>query len=382
MRSRCWRMDCHELDALVIGAGIAGATAAAHLAADRRVALIEAEEAPGYHTTGRSAALWVLNYGPADVRALTGLSRPFFESPPPGFANAPLLRRRPVVFLARPEERQQLEQFVAEGTGLRQIPVPEVASLVPALREGYAESAAIEEDAFDIDVAALLHGFLRQFRAEGGLLALRHRAGRIERRGGKWHVETSGGVSFAAPVLVNACGAWGDEIAAQAGVAPLGVVPKRRTACIIDPVPFAVADWPVLIGVTHTWLARPEARSKLMVSPLDETPMQPHDVQADELDVAVAIDRVQQALSIPVARVEHRWAGLRTFTPDGSLALGWAEGAPGFFWSVGQGGYGIQTAPAAGKLVADIIAGRDPGPAGSVLRQIDPGRFARASLCA
>ena len=371
-------MDTQQFDAIVIGAGIAGATVAAHLAEDRRVALIEAEEAAGYHSTGRSAAIWILNYGPPDVRVLTGLSRPFFENPPPGFADAPVLHRRPVVFLAPPDQVSELDRMLSAGIGLREAPVDEIRALAPALRPGYASKAAIEEDAFDMDVAALHQGFLRQLRSRGGVLALRSRTGRIERRGGAWHVQTSSGDEFAAPLVVNASGAWGDEVARQAGVAPLGLTPKRRTGCIIDPAPWTVADWPLLNDVSHTWYARPEARTKLMVSPADETDVPPHDVQPDELDVAIAIDRMQQALEIEVRRVEHSWAGLRTFTPDRSLAFGWAADAPGFFWCVGQGGYGIQTSPAAGKLVADVIAGRDPGPAGSILRQVDPRRFARA----
>ena len=219
-------------------------------------------------------------------------------------------------------------------------------------------------------------GFLRQLRQRGGTIALRHRSAQIERTGGQWSVETNAG-SFRAPVVVDAAGAWGDEVAAQAGLAALGLVPKRRTGAIIDPAPWAVAEWPMICDVGNTWYVRPEARTRLMVSPADETPMHPHDVAPDELDVATAIDRMQQALDIEVQRVERSWAGLRTFTPDGSLAFGWARDAPGFFWCVGQGGYGIQTAPAAGKLVADMIAGHDPGPAGAAIGRIDPGRFSK-----
>jgi D-arginine dehydrogenase len=235
--------------------------------------------------------------------------------------------------------------------------------------------AAIEEDAFDMDVAALHQGFLRLLRGRGGSLALRSRTGRIGLRDGVWHVETAGGGTFMAPVIVNCAGAWGDVVAEQAGVRPLGLVPKRRTGCVIDPVPYQVREWPMVNDVDHTWYIRPEARTKLMVSPADETDIHPHDVQPDEFDVAVAIDRMQQAMEIEVRRVEHSWAGLRTFTPDRSLAFGWDPDAKGFFWCVGQGGYGIQTSPAAGKLVADVVAGRDPGPAGAILSVIDPARF-------
>jgi len=371
-------METHDVDVTVIGAGIAGAAAAAALAAGRRVALIEMEEAAGYHTTGRSAALWVLNYGPPDVRALSSLSRRFFISPPSGFAGVPLMSRRGMVLLAPPERQADLAAILAAGQGLRDIGIAELRRRIPALRPGYAVAAAIEADAFDMDVAALHQGFLRQFRARGGALALRHRAARCERRGGAWDVRTAAGAVFRAPVVVNAAGAWGDEVAALAGVAPLGLTPCRRTAAIIDPAPHDVSGWPMLCEAGDAWYARPEARTRLMVSPADETPMPPHDVQADELDVAIAIDRMQQALDIPVQRVERRWAGLRTFTPDRSLALGWDRDAAGFFWCVGQGGYGIQTAPAAGQLVADLIAGRDPGDAGGIVAAVDPMRFRRA----
>ncbi len=369
-------MDTTRFDFLVIGAGMAGSSAAAALAAAGRVALIEAEESAGYHTTGRSAAMWIQNYGPSDVRTLTGLSRAFFEQPPAKFSDVPLLTRRPVVFLAAAEQRMQLAAMMAEGIGLREIALPVLHERVPALKPGSIAAAAIEEDAFDMDVAALQQGFLRQLRAAGGTLALHSRTARIERRDGLWQVETTGGDGFAAPVLVNAAGAWGDEVARQAGVSPLGLQPKRRTGAIIDPAPFDVRDWPALIDVGSAWYARPEARTRLMVSPADETAMHPHDVRPDELDVAIAIDRMQQALAIEVRRVEHSWAGLRTFAPDGSLAFGWGAGEEKFFWCVGQGGYGIQTAPAAGRLVADLILGCDPGEAARILPAIDPRRFA------
>ena len=372
-------MDMHAFDAIVIGAGIAGATAAAHLSADRRVALIEAEEAAGYHSTGRSAAIWIQNYGPPDVRVLTGLSRGFFEHPPEGFTDSPILAHRPVVFLAPPEQREHLGRLLAEGTGLREASLDEVTALVPALRPDYAVQAAIEDDAFDMDVAALHQGFLRLLRTRDGVLALRSRTGRIERRGPLWHVQTGAGDLFTAPVVVNAAGAWGDQVAEQAGVAALGLVPKRRTGVVIDPTPWQATRWPMVNDVGHTWYVRPEARTKLMVSPADETDTHAHDVAPDELDVAIAIDRMQQALDIEVRRVEHSWAGLRTFTSDRSLAFGWDGTDDGFFWCVGQGGYGIQTSPAAGKLVADVIAGRDPGPAGAILPAVDPRRFASIS---
>jgi len=372
-------MDTHLCEAIVIGAGMAGATAAAHLAATRRVALLEAEESAGYHTTGRSAAIWIRNYGSPDARILTAASRAFFEAPPPAFSDTPLMRIRAVLHLAPPDQVTHLEAMLAEGTGIRPITLDAAHALVPALRPGYAAMAAIEEDCFDMEVAALHQGFLKQVRAKGGVLALRHRAGRIWKQDGLWHAETSGGSIFAAPVLVNAAGAWGDEVAQLAGVRPVGLQPKRRTACIIDPGAFDCSDWPLIGDVGHSWYVRPEARRKLMVSPADETDCDPCDAQPDELDVAVAVDRMQQALDIPVTHIEHRWAGLRSFTPDRGLAIGESE-EPGFFWMVGQGGYGIQTAPAAGRLLAALVDGRAPDEdVAAAVPLCDPKRFARGT---
>jgi D-arginine dehydrogenase len=364
-----------SFDIAVIGAGIGGATVAAALSADYKVALIEAEEQAGYHTTGRSAAIWVLNYGPPDVRVLTGLSREFFLNPPPDISAVSLGTHRPNIYLAPAHQTAALDALIAQDLGIVDIELAEVKRQVPALRDGYAVRAGLEDNAFDMDVAGLHQGFLSRMRRAGGSLLLRSRAGRIERKNAAWEVEVSGGDIVTAGIVVNTAGAWGDEVAQLAGVAPLGLLPCRRTAAIIDPAPYHVTGWPMVQSAAHEWYVRAEARAKLMVTPCDETPMHPHDVQPDELDVAIAIDRMQQALDIPVQRVEHSWAGLRTFSPDRSLAFGWERAVPGFFWCVGQGGYGIQTAPAAGQLVADIIAGRDPGAAGSVIDAINPMRF-------
>lgn len=369
-------MDTHRFDVVVVGAGIGGATAAAHLAPTHRTALIEAEESAGYHTTGRSAAIWILNYGSADARILTGASRGFFEAPPAGFADAPLTHPRAVLMVAPEEQRDALEAMLAAGIGLERLSAAAAQALVPALRPGWAVGASIERDGFDIDVAALHQGFLRQVKAAGGVLALRQRAGRVWRADGLWHAETSAGEVFAAPALVNAAGAWGDVVARAAGVTPLGLQPKRRTALIVDPGPWDSTAWPLIGDVLHSWYVRPEARRKLMVSPADETDSEPCDAQPDELDVAIAVDRMQQALDIEVRRVEHRWAGLRSFTPDRGLAIG-PGSEPGFFWMCGQGGYGIQTAPAAGRLLARLVAGSAPeADIAAAVPLTDPRRFA------
>jgi D-arginine dehydrogenase len=362
-------------DVIVIGAGMVGASIAATLAPTHKVALIEAEEVAGYHTTGRSAAIWVRNYGPPDVRVLTGLSRGFYKAPPADIGTDRLAVDRAILYLAPPEQGAALDALIAQDLGIAEIAVPRAKALCPALRDGYATRAALEPDGFDMDVAALHQFYLRRLKQAGGVLLLRHRAGLVARRGGLWAVETTTGETVTAPLVVNAAGAWGDEVARIAGLAPLGLVPCRRTAAIIDPAPHAVADWPMVQSAAHDWYVRAEARTRLMVTPCDETPDTPHDVQPEELDVALGIHRMQEALEIEVKRVERRWAGLRTFAPDRSLALGWERGVPGFFWAVGQGGYGIQTAPAACALVGAMIRGDDPGPAGAVIPAVDPMRF-------
>ncbi len=371
-------MDTHITDCIVIGAGIAGATAAAHLAADHRVVLIEAEEAAGYHTSGRSAALWVANGGPEYERTLAQASFAFLNNPPPGFAATPILTERPVAFAVPPDQLADLHDILSTRSNIREIAVTALRDMIPALRPGYAAAAALETGNYDIDVDVLLQGYLRLARSRGTVLAFRRRSQRIARKDGLWQVQTASGAAFHAPVLVNAAGAWGDEVAAQAGIRPLGLVPKRRTAVVIDPAPFDVAHWPRLYDARRSWYCKPEARTRLMISPADATPTHAHDVQPEELDIAITIARMQQVLDIPVRRVERAWAGLRSFTPDGAFAFGAAAEGDGFFWFVGQGGDGILTSPAAGRLLADLVAGRPAdwlSGADRIVRAIDPQRF-------
>ncbi len=368
-------MNTDQFDVLIIGAGMVGASTAAYLSETHKVALIEAEEQAGYHTTGRSAAIWIHNYGPPEVRVLTGLSRDFFLAPPADISTTPLGTPRQIIYLAPEDQIQFLDALIGQDLGITEIPLAQVKSQVPAYIDGYATRAALEPSSFDMDVAALHQGYLRRTRHNGGALMLRARAGKIERRNNAWHAQVTDGSEVSAPIIVNAAGAWGDEIATLAGLAPIGLVPCRRTAAIIDPSPHDVSNWPLVQAADHSWYTRPEARSKLMVTPCDETPMHAHDVQPDEIDIAIGIDRMQQALNIQVRHVEHAWAGLRTFTPDRNLAFGFDDLTPGFFWCVGQGGYGIQTAPAAGALTAAMIANRNPGPAENIIPAINPMRF-------
>ena len=348
-------------DIIVIGGGIAGASVAHELAVEgASVLLLESEAQLAYHSTGRSAALFILNYGPPSVRALSAASRGFFETPPDGFAEHALVAPRGILTVAGAGQEEAMASFMAEGTEVRAISPDEALAKVPLLRGDRLIAAAFEAEAREIDVHTLHSGYVKGFRGHGGRILAGARVQALNRRGAVWIAETTAG-TFMAPVIVDAAGAWADEVAALAGLKPLGLVPKRRTAIIVDG-PGKGCDssaWPVVADVGHTWYFKPEAGGKLLVSPGDETPMPPCDVRPDELDIALTVDRFEQVVSLPVRRVEHSWAGLRTFAPDGTLIIGQDQRAEGFFWLAGQGGYGIQTAPAAARLAAALIC-RNP----------------------
>jgi D-arginine dehydrogenase len=350
-----------KFDVLVIGAGIAGATAAALLARDRSVALLERESQPGYHSTGRSAALFSETYGNAVVRALSRASRAFLFAPPEGFTEYPLVRRRGTLHIAREDQLERLETFLAlpdVATHSRAVDALETLLLCPLLRPGYAAAAIHEPFASDVDVHALHQGYLRMARAAGSALIVDAAVTDLDCKHGNWIARTSAG-TFEAPVVVNAAGAWADELAELAGVAPLGIVPYRRTAVLVDPPKgLAIDELPNTIDIEELFYFKPDA-GQLFLSPADETPTVPCDAQPDEMDVAIAVDRVQAATTLDVTRIRRRWAGLRSFAPDRSPVIGYDSEAAGFFWLAGQGGYGIQTAPAAGQLAAALIREED-----------------------
>ena len=350
-----------KFDVLVIGAGIAGATAAALLARDRSVALLERESQPGYHSTGRSAALFSETYGNAVVRALSRASRAFLFAPPEGFTEYPLVRRRGTLHIAREDQLELLETFLAlpdVATHSRAVDALETLLLCPLLRPGYAAAAIHEPFASDVDVHALHQGYLRMARTAGSALIVDAAVTDLDCKHGNWIARTSAG-TFEAPVVVNAAGAWADELAELAGVAPLGIVPYRRTAVLVDPPKgLAIDELPNTIDIEELFYFKPDA-GQLFLSPADETPTVPCDAQPDEMDVAIAVDRVQAATTLDVTRIRRRWAGLRSFAPDRSPVIGYDSEAAGFFWLAGQGGYGIQTAPAAGQLAAALIREED-----------------------
>lgn len=339
-------MDNTTFDFIVIGAGIAGASIAAHLAQRGRVLLLEGEEQPGYHTTGRSAALFSTIYGNAPVRALSRASRDFLFQPPPGFSDVPLVHPRPTLFFARPEQLELLHEARADEdvrSATRLLDAAQAWQLLPVFRPGYLGGGMIEDASADIDVHALHQGYLRSARRLGAELVTGRPVQSLARDGNAWHVHVADS-QFQAPIVVNAAGAWGDVVARAAGVAPVGLRPLRRTAMVIDaPDGMRPNDWPAAIAADESFYFRPEA-GRLLLSPADETPSEPCDAQPDEWDVAVAVDHFERAVGTPVARVLRRWAGLRVFTDDRTPVAGFAPDAPGFFWFVGQGGYGIQTA--------------------------------------
>jgi D-arginine dehydrogenase len=368
-----------EADFLIIGAGIAGASAAFELSKQGRVVLLEREDQPGYHSTGRSAALFTEAYGNATIRALTRASRGFFTAPPSGFASAPLLTPRGALTIASADRQaafaQALAELAARSDTIREVTIDRAVALFPPLERSFARHAYYEPDAMDMDVHAIHQGFLKGFRAQGGIL---HTAVRIARIEPGWRLQADA-TTYAAPVLVNAAGAWADVVAALAGVAPIGLVPKRRTALLFDPPPGAAsAAWPMVVDIDETCYVKPDA-GRLLLSPADETPSPPTDAQPEELDIALAIERLQGFTSLRVARVTHKWAGLRSFVADKTLVAGEAPGAAGFFWCAGQGGYGIQTSPSMGRIVAALATGRaippDIADQGVTAAALDPARF-------
>ncbi len=352
-----------QADFIIIGAGIAGSSVAAELAADgRHVLLLEAEQQPGYHTTGRSAAIFAPTYGPAPIRALTRASEAFFTNPPAGFWDHPLLSHRDILMIARSDQIAALDALIDEVGGhadISRLESHEVYARQPLLRPGYAEAGMLDAGGHDIDVDALLQGYLRRFRAEGGQLVAGAGASDLRRAAGLWRV-TVGGREYAAPVVINAAGAWADEVGALASAGEIGLVPKRRTAVIIAaPEDVETEHLPLTVDVDEKFYLKPES-GRLLISPADETPAPPSDVQPEELDIAICVDKIERAFDLSVRRIENSWAGLRSFVGDKVPVVGFSARAEGFFWLAGQGGYGIQTAPAMARLAAALAQGKQP----------------------
>jgi len=346
-------------DFIVVGAGIAGASVGYELALHGTTVVLEREAQPGYHATGRSAALYTENYGNAAIRRLARGSKPFLDDPPEGFGR-PILTRRGAMVIARADQGEAFDEAVGfastTGVEVRIVAGDELGAIHPGLNPDYVDRALYEPDAMDIDVNALHQGFLRGLKARGGTLVSDAEVTAARRIDGGWTVETAAG-AYAAPVLVNAAGAWADELAKLARVAPLELVPKRRTAVTFDPPEgIAVDAWPMAVDVDEEFYFKPDA-GRILASPADETPLPPQDVQPDEFDIAVCVERIERASVLRVRRLVSRWAGLRTFAPDKTPVIGFAPDAEGFLWLAGQGGYGIKTSPAMARIAAALALG-------------------------
>ena len=376
----------HErFDVAVIGGGIAGTSVAAELSKDRRVLLLEMESQPGYHTTGRSAAVYAAVYGPSPIRALTRASRAFFASPSTSHFDTALFRPRPIMMIARQEQAFALDQTIAEVgvmTPVERINESAMRKLNPLVKTGYASAAMLDMSGEDIDVAALHQGYLRQFRDFGGDLRCNATVLGLTHTGRDWQINTGVG-EFTVDTIVNAAGAWAEHIGGLAQAESIGLIPKRRTAAIVaaptELAPNTLASLPITIDIEEDFYLKPDA-GRLLISPADETPSPACDAQPEDMDIALCVERIEQAFDLQVHRIESKWAGLRSFVVDKCPVVGYSTTAPAFFWLAGQGGYGIQTAPALARLAASQVLQRpvpeDIAAEGVDLSEIDPSRLA------
>ncbi len=362
-------------DYLICGSGIAGASLAYELASHGKVLVVEAEDQHGYHTTGRSAAMYIESYGAAPLRRLTASSRAFFDAPPPGFSDYPLLSPRGCLTLATADQSAALATFAvdiaATGVEYEHLSGAAARAKVSILRPEAVSEAVFEPHACDIDANGLHAGYLKLAHANGVEFRLSAKLEGLDPTATGWRARLAGGQTVQARIVINAAGAWADQVAALAGAARLGLAPKRRTAIILDAPPgVEIDDWPSVMDVDEQFYFKPEA-GRILASPADETPSEPVDAAPEELDIAICVDRIQTAADLPVRRVVRSWAGLRTFAPDRAPVFGYDAGVANFFWYAGQGGYGMQIAPAAARLGAALV-----------LRQGVPGDIADHGLTA
>lgn len=368
--------DSQVYDIVIVGGGIAGAGAGAMLADHRRCLLLEAEDQPGYHSTGRSAATFILNYGNAPVRALNRASEDYLQNPPGDVAEGSLLSPRGHLALADDRSLDALNALMNDCPGLENIRPEEAMAKVPILKREGISAGAYEASARDIDVNSLHQGWLRRYKRAGGEVRIRSRVTQMRRAHDVW-ILTAGDDEIRASKVINAAGAWADEVARLAGLPPIGLTPMRRSIAVLPaPEGHDVMAWPLVSDVAETWYMKPDA-GQLFVSPADEDPVEPHDVFADDTVLAEGLHRFEQATSLEVTRVLRTWAGLRTFAPDRTPVNGFDPAAEGFFWLAGQGGYGIQTAPAMSRLAAALILGQPTGEivSNETVTALSPARF-------
>ena len=349
-----------DFDVVIVGAGIAGASLAAEIGAERSVLLLEAESMAGYHSTGRSAAFWSETYGGPAIQPLTSASGPFLLLPPSEFSETSLLRPRSALHLGQQSDvvaaSDMLNDFAKSGVALEKLDAEDVPKHITGLRTGWTE-ALWEPDCCDIDVGGLHAGYLKMARKKGVQLLCNAALTDARFAEGKWTIN-AGGDEYTAGILVNAAGAWADVVSQQAGVKPIGITPYRRTIIQLAVEPAASPDLPLVVGLDGSFYFKPEPGGRLWLSPHDEIATEPCDAAPEELDVALAIDRFQQVVDWQIKRLERKWAGLRSFAPDRLPVIGRDPAVPEFFWLVGQGGFGIQTAPAVATMAAALLLNR------------------------
>jgi D-arginine dehydrogenase len=376
-------MDIYDF--MIVGGGIAGASAGFALAEFGTVLLLERESQFGYHSTGRSAAVFLKSHGPDVIRALASASKPFLLHPPDGFSDYPLLKPRGMLLIGGHDDAAALDRTAEECAryvaGVRRLNAAQAREMVPVLRSDYLGGAVFDPEAMDIDVHSLHYGFLRGLRARDGRTITDAELTSVERTGEYWGARTRSG-NFAARVLINAAGAWCDKVAGLASAASVGLIPKRRTAFTFQPPSGTSPEtWPVVHDLHETFYFKPDA-GRILASPADETPMEPCDAHPEDIDVAAAIDRIQRCAFLPVTHIEREWAGLRSFVSDGCPVIGYDPQVAGFFWIAGQGGYGIETSPAIGRLSASLIAAkgvpRDLADLGVHAEAVSPARFGQS----
>jgi D-arginine dehydrogenase len=355
-----------DFDIAIIGAGIAGASLAAEISAHKSVLLLEAEAHPGYHSTGRSAAFWDESYGGPAVQPLTTASGPFLANPPIDFHDGPLMNPRGALHIGTDTDHMRADALLADfadsGVRFERLDRGGIETHVPGLLPAWT-SGLWEPDCCDIDVGALHGAYLRQAKRQNVVLHCNARLQSAQWNAGHWVLEAMG-TTFTADIIVNAAGAWADDVARLSRIRPLAIQPYRRTIAQLSVSPSAPANLPLVIGLDGSFYFKPDSGGTLWLSPHDETPTPPCDTAPEELDVAVAIARLQEVVDWDIRRVEHKWAGLRSFAPDRKPVIGPDPANPSFFWLAGQGGFGIQTAPAAARLAASMLSGRIDPPAG------------------
>ena len=356
--------DLENVDFLIIGGGIAGASAGYELSKFGRCIILEKESELGYHTTGRSAAIYTTTYmaGDAVIRSLVLPSGEFLHHPPKGFSDYPLLTPRGMLYLA---EKKKTNQLLALYEKLRQstqdvkiLNKDEIKKIIPILSEKYTHKAIFEKTVFDMDVHAIHEGFLKGVRQKGGKVITGAGAEKITFENGFWTIWTPKG-SFKSKIIINAAGAWADKMALLAGISPIHIQPCRRTVVLISPPKdLEINDYPFCYEIDEEFYFKPDV-GKILVSPADRAPSDPCDAQPEEIDIAYAAHYLEEATDIKVTKIDHSWAGLRSHVKDHYPVAGFAPDASGFFWLAGQDGFGIKTAPALGRITAALVRGKD-----------------------